>query len=233
MANRGPVFAGFSPQLFEFLQALETNNNRTWFEANKARYEDEVRGPALDFIADMGPRLEELSPHFLAIPKRTGGSLMRVYRDTRFAKDKTPYKTNVGIQFRHELGKDIHAPGFYVHLEPQEVFIGVGLWRPEPSALAKIRERIAERPDEWRKARDQKSFSGQFSLRGERLTRSPKGHDPEHVHAEDIKRKDFIAICEMEREATLAKDFPQQIMRAFRGAKSFMAFLCRSVEVPF
>ena len=77
---------------------------------------------------------------------------MRVYRDTRFSKDKTPYKTNIGIQFRHELGRDAHAPGYYLHIEPQQAFIGAGLWRPPADALRAIRDRIAARPDEWRRA---------------------------------------------------------------------------------
>ena len=77
-----------------------------------------MRSPALDFITDMGDAIESLSSHFLAIPKKVGGSMMRPYRDVRFSKDKRPFKTNVGIQFRHFQAKDVHAPGFYLHIEP-------------------------------------------------------------------------------------------------------------------
>ena len=133
------AFPGFPQGALPFLEELSANNNRDWFAENKDRYEELVRNPALDFIGAMGPYLERLSKRFEAIPKRSGGSMMRPYRDTRFAKDKTPYKTNVGIQFRHALGRDIHAPGFYVHIEPHDVFVGVGSWRPDSAALVKIR----------------------------------------------------------------------------------------------
>ena len=106
----------FSRATLKFLDELAANNNKAWFDENKPRYESLVREPALDFIEAMGPTLKTLAPHFRADLRKGGGSLMRVFRDTRFSHDKTPYKTNIGIQFRHELGKDVHAPGFYVHL---------------------------------------------------------------------------------------------------------------------
>ena len=120
----------FHEELFTFLRQIRQHNERTWFETNKPLYETAVRMPAFAFINAMGPRLATASPHFRAVAKKNGGSLMRIYRDTRFSKDKTPYKTNVGIQFRHELGRDVHAPGYYVHLEPGRCFLGAGIWRP-------------------------------------------------------------------------------------------------------
>ena len=124
------TFQGFGKPALQFLAELEANNNREWFAQNKPRYEELVREPALDFIVAMGSELQKLSPHLEAIPKRVGGSLMRVYRDTRFGKDKTPYKTNIGIQFRHRMGKDVHCPGFYLHISNDEIFLGAGMWRP-------------------------------------------------------------------------------------------------------
>ena len=143
-------FERFQPTLFEFLEQLADNNNRPWFQENKSRYEGEVLGPAMAFIRAFQPRLKRISPYFVASDRRVGGSLMRVYRDTRFVKDGEPYKTNVGIQFRHEQGRDVHAPGFYVHVAPGECFLAVGLWRPEPEALDQVRKAIVEWPDRWR-----------------------------------------------------------------------------------
>ena len=114
----------FDRNTFRFLAELGANNERDWFEANRHRYERHVLEPALAFIERMAPNIERLSRHLLAVPKRTGGSLMRVYRDTRFGHDKRPYKTNIGIQFRHERGRDVHAPGLYVHIEPGGCFLG-------------------------------------------------------------------------------------------------------------
>ena len=124
-------FQTFSPTLFQFLKQLARNNNRAWFTENKARYETEVREPSLAFIRAFRPRLKKISEYFTAIDRRSDGSLMRVYRDTRFHGAGEPYKTNVGIQFRHEFGRDIHAPGFYVHLEPGACFLAI---TPNPVA---------------------------------------------------------------------------------------------------
>ena len=115
-------FKGFKPTVLSFLKELSENNNRNWFNQNKQRYEDDVLIPVFDFISAMSEPLTSISLHYTAIPKRIGGSLMRIYRDTRFAKDKTPYKTNIGIQFRHQLAKDVHSPGYYLHIAPDEIF---------------------------------------------------------------------------------------------------------------
>src|SRR3990167_4561282 len=121
----------FDSACLDFLGELAANNDKIWFEANKPRYESLVREPALAFIAAMAPHLAQFAPQFRADPRKMGGSLMRVFRDTRFSRDKTPYKTNIGIQFRHTLGKDVHAPGFYVHVALDECFFGAGCWHPE------------------------------------------------------------------------------------------------------
>ena len=120
-------FRGFDASLLQFLEELADNNHRSWFQINKERYETAVLEPSLAFIREFAPRLKKISPYFVASDRRVGGSLMRVYRDTRFGKDKTPYKTNVGIQFRHEFGKDVHAPGFYVHLVPGQRFLALAV----------------------------------------------------------------------------------------------------------
>jgi uncharacterized protein (TIGR02453 family) len=148
----------FSKATFAFLDELAANNDRAWFEANKPRYEELVREPALEFIAAMAVPLAKFAPHFRAEPRKMGGSLMRVFRDTRFSRDKTPYKTNIGIQFRHELGKDVHAPGFYLHIATDECFFGAGSWHPEADLLGRIRDHITENPKRWFAVRDDKKF---------------------------------------------------------------------------
>jgi uncharacterized protein (TIGR02453 family) len=228
-----PKFTGFPKDTLRFLAELERNNNREWFEANKDRYETMVRGPALDFITAMGPELEKISGHFVAIPKKVGGSLMRVYRDTRFSKDKTPYKTNVGIQFRHELGKDVHAPGYYVHIDNTGCFLGVGVWHPEPAMLNGIRERILEKPQEWRKLRTERAFTGTFELGGDSLKRPPRGVPADHALLEDLKRKDFIATTNLAAADIESPAFARQVGATFRKGSGLMAFLCAAAEVSF
>lgn len=141
----------FTPELFRFLRELKRNNTREWFLANKERYEVFVRAPFLRFVGDFGPLLRRISPQFVADPRPVGGSLFRIYRDTRFSKDKRPYKTQVAAHFPHgAAGKDVHAPGFYLHLEPGGCFAAAGLWHPDPPALAEVRDAIVERPAAWR-----------------------------------------------------------------------------------
>ena len=102
-------------------------------------------------VTNDGPHLKKISPHFIADPRPVGGSIFRIYRDIRFSKDKQPYKTHAAAQFRHEAGKDVHAPGFYLHLAVGEVFAGFGIWRPDSSSLLKIRKAIINHPDQWKK----------------------------------------------------------------------------------
>lgn len=226
-------YARFNRETVAFLVELKNNNNRDWFTENKARYEEQVLDVALRFIQSMQDPLAEFAPRFTAIPKRMGGSLMRVYRDTRFSKNKTPYKTNIGIQFRHEQAKDVHAPGFYVHIDPEQAFLGAGMWRPAAEALHGIRQRISDKPAEWERVRDDKIFKRQFKLGGESLTRPPRGFDKEHPQIVDIRRKDFIAIKNMTLEEALGPKFQQKVETSFKAASAYMEFLCKAVNVPF
>ena len=226
-------YATFKPASIEFLCQLKNNNNRDWFNENKSRYENEVLDVALNFIQSMHDPLLKFAPHFTAIPKRMGGSLMRVYRDTRFSKNKTPYKTNIGIQFRHEQAKDVHAPGFYVHIDPDEVFLGVGLWRPDATALAAIRGRISDKQNEWLRARDDKAFKRHFRLGGQSLMRPPRGFDKDHPLIDDLKRKDFIAVRTMDLGEATQPRFQQKVETAFKAAVPLMQFLCKAVGTPY
>ncbi len=226
-------YAQFEPRTLRFLEELRANNNREWFKEHKARYEDDVLDVALRFIISMQDPLAEIAPRFTAVPTRVGGSLMRVYRDTRFSKNKLPYKTNIGIQFRHEQAKDVHSPGYYVHIDPDQVFIGAGMWRPDSEPLKGIRERIVARPAEWQRAISGKTFKRQFDLGGERLTRPPRGFDKEHPCIEDIKRKSFIAVREFDVGDCLKPQFQRTVETTFRTAEPFMQFLCSAVGVRF
>lgn len=228
------LFEGcFSPALFQFLEELEGNNNRNWFKANKSRYENDVREPSLAFVRAMAEPLNELSPHFVADDAKMGGSLMRIYRDTRFAKDKTPYKTNVGIQFRHNAGKNVHAPGFYVHLEVDNVFLGIGMWRPDSQALTLVRTRIAEEPDTWQKIISDSGFSDVFEQGGESLKRAPRGFPNDHPLLEELKRKSFIASSNISPEQATTEDFVGVVASYFWKGRDYIRFQCEAIGQPF
>jgi uncharacterized protein (TIGR02453 family) len=223
----------FTPATLSFLRKLARNNQRDWFEAHKVEYEEMVRTPALQFITDMADDLAVLSPHFLAQAKKVGGSLMRVHRDVRFGADKRPYKTNIGIQFRHEQGKDVHAPGFYLHIEPNGCFVGVGIWRPDAPALGNIRDVIAEQPGKWRMAISGKSFNRHFTLSGETLSRPPKGYAKDHPCIEDLKRKDFIAIANLDDQQVVSNRLKKLILDRYRTADDYMQFLCTALQLRY
>lgn len=230
MAGR---YARFYPETVGFLEELSANNNRDWFNANKSRYEEQVLDVALRFIQSMQDPLHRIAPRFVAMPTRVGGSLMRVYRDTRFSKNKTPYKTNIGIQFRHEQAKDVHSPGYYLHIDPEQVFLGIGMWRPDSEPLRGIRERIAARPAEWQRALNEASFKRHFELGGESLKRPPRGFDAEHECIDDIKRKSFIAVRHLDVADCLKPRFQRKVETSFQAGEPFMRFLCKAVGVRF
>jgi uncharacterized protein (TIGR02453 family) len=225
--------ASFGPELFSFLADLSANNDRAWFAANKHRYEEHMLEPALAFINDFAPRLERISAHFLADARPSGGSLFRIYRDTRFAKDKSPYKTNLGIHFRHEAAKDAHAPGYYLHIGPGEVFAGGGIWHPDTAAANRIREAIVAEPDRWKRATRGGAFAKRLELGGDSLKRVPSWADPEHPVADDLKRKDFFGWATLSESAVLAPGFVEEYAGICRSAAPLMQFLCDALELPY
>ena len=221
----------FTPALFGFLKELAANNDRAWFKANQDRYEAVVRQPSLDFITDMVEPLHSISPHFVADSRTVGGSLFRIQRDTRFSKDKTPYKLNTGMHFRHERAKDAHAPGFYINLEPGRCFMGVGLWQPESKVAYAIRHHIVDNADAWVAATRNKRFTDTFELGGDSLVRPPKGIDPEHPLIDDLKRKSFMATTSLTQRDVTSASFMDDFLGHCKAASPMMALLCDAVDV--
>jgi uncharacterized protein (TIGR02453 family) len=225
--------AYFTSRTFGFLKELAAHNDRDWFQANKESYQEDVKEPSLRFIVDFADHLKKISPHFRADPRGNGGSLFRIHRDTRFSKDKSPYKTHTGIQFRHEAGKDAHAPGYYLHLEPGNCFVGLGIWHPDGATLRKIREGLVEDVSGWKKSVGGKAFRDRLELTGDSLKRPPRGFDPEHPLVEDLKRKDFIAVAPLTDEAVVAEGFLMEFNKLCKAGTPFMALLAKTLEIPF
>ncbi len=223
----------FQPSLFAFLDALRLHNNREWFQAHKPRYESEVRDPIRRFISDFGPHLRTISERFVADPRTNGGSMFRIYRDVRFSKDKRPYKTNAGVQFRHQAGRDAHAPGFYLDLEPGLVFVASGMWRPDGQALAKIRDAIVEHPQRWRRVTSSKTLRAAGTLGGDVLKRPPTGYDPAHPLIEDLKRKDFLARAHFTEKQACAPDFMDVFTQTCGAFAILTKFLTHALELPW
>ena len=225
--------AHFTSALFEFLSELSMNNNREWFQANKDRYERDVRDRLVQFVADFDERLTAISPHMVADPRPSGGSVFRIYRDVRFSKDKSPYKTNAGIHFRHEVGRKVHGPGFYLHLQPGMVFAGAGMWRPDSDTLRKVRGAIVANPARWEGIVNDESFQSVYTLEGDSLKRPPKGFDPDHPMIEYLKRKSFVATMSFTEDDACAPDFIDTYADVCAAAGPLSEFLTSAVGLEW
>ncbi len=223
----------FSKKTFDFLRALGRNNNRTWFNDHKNEYERHVREPYLQLIADLQTPLAKISTRYRADPKRSGGSLFRIYRDTRFANDKTPYKTWAAARFFHERRHEMPAPSFYMHIQPSDCFAGGGIWHPESPTLKKIRDFLYENPATWKKATHGKKFRETFTFWGETLTRPPRGYDANHELIEDLKRKNFAAGVEFNDAIAMSSELMPTVVATFKQAAPMIDYLCAALELEF
>jgi len=220
--------AYFGPELVQFLKQIKRNNRRPWFLKNRERYEDAVRQPSLRFITDFGFRLKAISPWMVADAKPNGGSLMRIYRDIRFSPDKSPYKTWVGMNFPHAGATDeVHGAGYYLHLDFGGSFLAAGAWHPDRRSLAKIRDAIAWKADEWKKAKRG------LALGGDSLTRAPRGYPEDHPLIEDLKRLDFIASFEFSDAQVRGTRFLADVTAAAKKLGPLVGFLARAEGLQF
>lgn len=220
---------GFTPDTFRFLRELATHNDRNWFLANKARYEAVVQAPALRFIDAAGPRLARISRHVTWDARPFGGSLSRIYRDTRFSKDKSPYRTHVGIHFSHDgVTKDEHLPGFYLHLAPGESMVSSGIWRPDPAAAGRIRDAIVRSPAAWAKV-----VGAGLVVEGETYARVPAGYPAGSKYADALRHKDFYASRPLTDAAVSSADFPATFERVCRELDPLNRFLAKATGTPW
>jgi len=222
-----PQGSFFMPELFEFLRLLKRHNKREWFARNKARFEQVVRDPALHFIASVGPELAMISPHFVADPHPSRGSLFRIYRDIRFSADKKPYKTHMGMQFAHESAKDAHAPVFYMHLEPENCFVAGGVWHPDSPTLTRIRSAIVAQESAW------KALRKDIELEGDKLARPPRGFNPEHPLIEDLKYKDFISSVSFTEKQMYSPKFMKDFMAGCKRLSPLVEFTTKALGLKF
>jgi uncharacterized protein (TIGR02453 family) len=236
----------FTSKTFKFQRALAKNNSRAWFTDHKAEYEEHLKQPFLRLIADLQEPLRKISPHYRADPKPVGGSLFRIYRDTRFANDKTPYKTWAGARFFHERvkvanadatlqrpGAAIEAPSFYLHIQPGHCFVGGGLWHPETATQRRIRDFIVENPESWKKAVHAPAFRRKFELDDDMLTRPPRGYPADHELIDDLKRKNFVATATLADEVVTGPRLLKSVGDGLRGCAPLIDYLCAALDLEF
>ena len=223
----------FTANTLRFLRDLKKNNNREWFAANKARYEDVLRDPFLHLIADLAEPLAKISPHFRADARAQGGSLFRIYRDVRFSANKQPYKAWAGARFFHERARQVEAPSFYLHIAPADSFVGGGKWHPEPPTVKRIRDFIVDNPASWKKAVHNKRFQERFIVGGDTLSRPPRGYDPGHELITDIKRKDFVAMHELSDAQITSSELKSIVIENFKALAPMIDYLCAALDLEF
>ena len=223
----------FDQDSLRFFRDLARHNERAWFHANKARYEAKVRDPFLRLIGELAEPLARISPNFRADPRPVGGSLFRIQRDTRFANDKTPYKTWAGARFFHERGRQVEAPLFYLQIAPGDSFVAAGLWRPSSPTLRRLRDFLIDNPAAWKRAVHAPAFRRRFEMGGESLTRPPRGFDPAHELIEDLKRKDFVVLRRLDDALVTGPKLRATVTNEFARMAPVVDYLCAALELEF
>ena len=227
-------FGGFSKDLIRFYEDLSQNNDRDWFHKNKQRYREVALYPMCDFIAAIAPKLEDIAPFYVADPRPNGGSVFRIHRDVRFSKDKKPYKEHLACQFRHQAGKDAHAPGFYLHIDLEGVRYGGGLWMPPAPKLAKIRETIDAYPKKWAAIRNDPAIIQEFGdIQGEGLKTAPRGYDIDHPDIVDLRRKTFFLMKRAPLSTIFSSQLVDDVAETFTKATPFMRFMTTAVDLSY
>ena len=221
------TFAGFRPDAIRFLSDLAENNDRAWFTPRKAEYERLLKEPLEALCAALPERFAAHGVPLTADPKR---SPFRIYRDVRFSKDKSPYKTNIAASFPFAEGETAtaHAAGGYFHLSPGEIYIGGGMWHPEPSWLAAFRHAVMERPQDVHQAVDDAGFTAEFGGLGgdgHKLKRPPAGVPADHPDVELLKLKDVTFGRRLGDEEAFSPGLPDTIARSFANAVPVMRLL--------
>ncbi|WP_186644184.1 DUF2461 domain-containing protein [Fluviispira vulneris] len=215
----------FDKSIFKYLTDLKSNNNKEWFLENKEKYESIAREPFLKFISDFAPHLEKIAPNHQAIAKKTGDSLFRINKDLRFANRDEPYKTWIAAQFKHKKSKDVHSPGFYLHIEPKKCFFGGGIWQPDSQTCQKIRTAIAKNTKEWSTIRNSKRFTSLFEMDKDSLKKPPKGFDLSHPNIEDIIRKNFVIMHALKQKDVTSDYFLERIVDLCENSAKYIKFL--------
>lgn len=213
---------------FRFLNDLKIHNDREWFKANKQRYE-EVREEFESFIAEMLPRIAKFDPPIAQLePKKC---VFRIYRDTRFSKDKSPYKTNLGAHLVAHHDKPHDRAGYYIHLTPGNSFLAGGAYMPPAPWLSAIRYSIDKNGDELKKIIGSATFKKYFgAMEGDKLKTRPKDYQEDHPQIELLRHKSFLAVHKLTNKDITSHDFPVHAARVFKALKPFDDFLNKAID---
>ncbi|MGD9561754.1 MAG: DUF2461 domain-containing protein [Pyrinomonadaceae bacterium] len=214
-------------ETIDFLKKLEKNNNREWFTANKKLFENANNNviAVTDFLIG---RIAKFDPEVAGLDPRS--CVFRIYRDVRFSKDKSPYKTNLGA-FIAPGGRKAMSPGYYFHVQPGMYFSAAGKHMPDSGELLKVRTAIAENPKEFRKIVEGKKFADRFGpLHGDRLSRPPKGFPADHEAIEYLKLKSFTVGEEFNEKDAVSAEYPKMLAESFKASYALIVYLRNALK---
>ena len=232
------TFRGFGRGALTFLRQLKRNNKREWFQAHRDAYDEEVLGPLKLFVEEMDVRFGTFAPEFVGDPKR---SIFRIYRDVRFSKDKSPYKTHAAAWFKHRnsghgVGSETHGggAGFYFHLEPGASFVGGGIWMPPRESLNQLRDSIAAKPAEFEKSMSAPGFKRRFGKLSDEamLTRLPRGFAAGHPAERWLRYQSFTAGAMLSDDQVLDRRVVDRVEKDFRTMLPFVRWLNMALGFP-
>ncbi len=222
------TFRGFSPEAIQFLRELKENNDRDWFTPRKRIYEERLRLPMIELVRAIHGEMLSFAPQYVGEPAKC---VFRIYRDTRFSKDKTPYKTHVAASFfRGSLVK--HGGGYYLGISPEGVDVGGGMYAPEPNELLAVRRMIADDFDRFRKTFEPakiRKLTGE--IQGEATTRAPKGFDPQHPAIDHLKRKQHYFMVRLKPELATTPKLLKEVVKRFEAMTPLVELLDRTPAV--
>ena len=218
------AFPGFSAESLQFFRSLARNNNREWFLPRKPVFEQQVKQPMYGLVNRLNGAMARFAPDYRTEPAK---AVYRFYRDTRFSKDKSPYKTHMAASFRHRhLSSEAAGGGFYFAISHKEVAIGGGMYMPSPQTLLAVRRHLAQNHREFRKilaAKQVRSLLGE--VHGERLTRVPKGFACDHPAADLLRFKQWILYVTLAPEIAATPAVLREIVQRFRALAPLVEFL--------
>ena len=216
-------FPGFPPEGIAFLRALEKNNRREWFQPRKHVYDEKVKRPMTDLVARVMGAMMEFAPDHVGEPEK---AIYRIYRDTRFSKDKTPYKTHIAAVF-HRRGLCMHdGGGLYFAVSPKEVEVAGGIYMPSPETLRAVRNHLAGRHEEFRDLIGDRTLRRLLGeMQGEQLSRPPKGFGPDHPAADLLRYKQFLFYVLLDPTIATTPKLEPEIIKRFRALTPFLDFL--------
>ena len=225
------TFRGFGRGALTFLRQLKKNNRREWFQANRETYDNEVLEPLRLLVEEVDVRFGHFAPEFIGDPRR---SIFRIYRDVRFSKDKSPYKTHAASWFKHRnaghgVGSETHGggAGFYFHIEPGGSMVAGGIWMPPRPTLNQLRDSIAARPAEFTKSMSAAGFKRRFGTLSEEamLTRLPRGFAPGHPAEQWLRYQSFTVHAMLSDTEVLDRRIVDRIERDFKTMLPFVRWL--------